>query len=68
MNILHESNSFKSKKNVEYYNYYEFHYLFITCSILKANNFNYILIDIIGNIDIYIIELSRKEKFLLKAF
>ena len=45
-NILYKLNPFKLKKkkfkkdikNVEYYNYYKFDYLFTTCLILKADN------------------------------
>ena len=76
VNILRELNLFELKKrkfkknikNIEYYNYYKFNYHFIIYSILKTNNFNYILIDSIKNIDIYIVELSRKEKFLSNFF
>ena len=75
-NILRELNLFKLKKkkfkknikNVEYYNYYKFNYLFIMCLILKANNFNCILIDSIENIDIYVVELSKKGKSSSKIF
>ena len=55
-------------KNVKYYNYYKFDYFFITCLILKADNFNRILIDLIKNIGVYVIELLRKEKFSSKTF
>ena len=76
INILYKLNFFKLKKrrfkknikNIEYYNYYKFNYLFITCSILKANNFNRILIDLIENIDVYIVKSLRKEKFSSKIF
>ena len=76
INILRESNLFKLKKkkfkknikNVKYYNYYKFDYLFITYLILKANNLNYILIDSIKNIDIYVVKSSRKEKSSSKVF
>ena len=75
MNILRELNFFKLKKNkfkknikiVKYYNYYKFDYFFITYLISKANNLNRILINSIENIDIYIIKLSEKEKFLSKT-
>ena len=76
MNILRELNFFKLKKkkfkknikNVEYYNYYKFDYFFILYLILKANNFNHILINSIKNIDVYIVKSLKKEKSLLKAF
>ena len=70
MNILRELNPFKLKKkkfkkdikNIKYYNYYKFDYFFITYLILKMNNLNYILIDLIKNIDVYVVKLSEKEK------
>ena len=75
-NISRKLNPFKLKKkkfkknikNVEYYNYYKFDYLSITYPILKADNLNHILIDSIGNIDIYAVESSGKGKFSSKTF
>ena len=55
-------------KDIEYYNYYKFNYLFITYLILKANNLNRVSIDSIKNIDIYVVELLKKEKSLSKTF
>ena len=76
MNTSHELNPFKLKKkkfkknikNIEYYNYYKFDYFFIIYSILKANNFNRILINSIKNIGVYIVESSGKGKSSLKVF
>ena len=76
MNILRELNLFKLKekkfkkniKNIKYYNYYKFDYFFIIYLILKADYFNYILINSIKNIDVYVIKSSRKEKSLSKTF
>ena len=69
VNILRELTFFKLKKikkdikTIEYYNYCKFDHFFITCTILKLNNLNYIPIDSIKNIDIYAIKSSRKGKF-----
>ena len=76
MNTSHELNPFKLKKkkfkknikNIEYYNYYKFNFLFIIYLILKADSFNYILINSIKNIGVYAVKSSRKKKFLLKTF